>query len=460
MRIFLIKKTALTAVVVALSTLSVVAQDMTSYFMPNVIERKSFNASFAPDRGYVNVPIVGATTISASGNVSLGDLISTVDGENCFILDTRVSAADALSGLKENNYFSMNSNISLLGAGSYMADGKSFWSFDLNLRTSASLSAPYELFEFLKTAPEQATINSASNLYMESYVEAAFGYSRPLLFDNLIVGTRVKLLAGLMSARVDIEQMDVTLSSDEWNVQAKGFLEMNSKGVSIDSTSDVFLLEDVEMGIDGISGFGAAIDLGASYDLGDRIHLSASVNDIGFISWSKSSNTSASVAEEFSFVGANVDVSESGTTVDSGSAISLGDMEFVKESPQRSTTTLQANINMGAEYDIFGELLSAGGVYSIRFWRAETIHNLTMALTTTPLKWVTIATSYSVTNNGSNSFGCAANFATRFFNLYMSTDILTAKKSPQLIPINQTMMNVSFGLAVPLARVGSRNKDV
>lgn len=443
----------------ASATMSLSAQDLTTYFMPNVIENRTFNASFAPNRGYVNIPIVGATTLSANGNVSLGDLIYPVDGVNLFLLDSKVSAEDALSGLQENNYFGMESRLSLLGFGSYMADKKTFWSFDLNLRTTASMSASYDLFEFLKTAPEQATINNAGQVYMESYVEAAFGLSRPL-FAGLTVGGRVKLLAGLMNATMDIDQMDVTLTSDEWRVKASGFLDLNAKGTSIESsiddTGEIFELGDLEAGISGVAGFGAAIDLGASYDFSDRLHFSAAANDVGFIVWGKGASTTASLVDEFSFTGANIDIDDSGASVDDSTMIDLDELEFEKGESRASTKWLQANINMGAEYNIFGELLSAGAVYSMKFWRTETIHNLTMALTTSPLKWVTVAASYSHATNNSNSFGCAANIATRFMNLYVSTDIMTAKKSAQLVPINQTMMNVSFGLAVPLARVGER----
>ena len=41
----------------------------------------------------------------------------------------------------------------------------------------------------------------------------------------------------------------------------------------------------------GFAGYGGAIDLGVSYKLLDKLTLSASVLDLGFIKWSKS-NTS------------------------------------------------------------------------------------------------------------------------------------------------------------------------
>lgn len=429
------------------------AQDLTTYFMPNVIERTSFNAAFAPERGYVNIPFVGASTLSMNSNVSLGDLIHKVDGESVFLLDTRVSVSDALSGLKDMNYMAFNTKLSLVSFGAYAKDKKSFWDFALNLKVSSNISAPYGLFEFLKCG-ESINIEDSTSVYIDSYMEAAFGYSRPIT-DKLTVGARVKFLMGLLNAEMQVEQMDISLGAGDesvWNVQAKGFLDLNAKGTAIDQAT--FELGDIDFGnYKGISGLGTAIDLGATYDFSDRIRFSAGVNDLGFIVWSKSGNTSASIAKEFTFSAAQVEVDDEGSSVDSdGMSVDFGEMEFEKQASSSSAKWLQANINLGAEYEIFEDLLSAGAIYQMNFWRTETVHNFTAALTCTPLNWVTVATSFAATSNGSTSFGCAANIATGFFNLYAATNILTCKKSAQFIPINQSMMNVSFGLAIPLAR--------
>lgn len=49
---------------------------------------------------------------------------------------------------------------------------------------------------------------------------------------------------------------------------------------------------DFDSGKLGIAGYGFGIDLGASYKILDNLTVSASVLDLGFISWSKSSTKS------------------------------------------------------------------------------------------------------------------------------------------------------------------------
>ncbi len=432
------------------------AQDLSSYFMTGAIDRVKLNASFAPDRGYFNIPMVGNISLSSSGNMSLGDIILSDNGELKYILDTTISADQALSGLNEVNNFGVDNRISILGFGGYSKDRKSFWSFDVNLRTSANFAMPYSLFEFIKEAPDYAQISDV-NIYMESYGEVAFGYSRPIN-DRLTVGMRVKGLVGLASASLNIDKLDVTLSSDEWKAEALGSLNLNVGGVEIESElneggDQIYQLDDISIESISPAGYGAAIDLGATYQFSDRLTFSAAVNDLGFISWSKGCNTSAQVSNDFSFSGADVTVDDGGATVaPSDETINFEELEFVAEDSESTMKLLQANILAAAEYKMFHNRLGVGAIYSARFWETKSVHNMTAAVTYSPLNWLSVGANYSFTNNQANALGLALNLSTGIVNLYVATDVLTSKKSAQYIPIDQSMMNVSFGLAFSMGK--------
>lgn len=424
---------------------SAMAQDLTSYFIDSSVESKIHNAAFAPDRGYVTIPLIGGLSFSTNGNLSMGQLFFPIDGDLLPILDTRVSADQALSSLNSVNYFGLENRMAIAGVGKYFKDQKSFWSVDISLRNSSNFALPYELFEFFKTAPEQASISNA-NIYINSYVEAAFGYSR-VVNDKLTLGARVKLLGGLANASLNIDQMDVTLQSDEWNATASGTLDMHMNGASVMSTDGTFGLGDLDAAFSGLAGFGAAIDFGATYDVLDDLQLSLAVNDLGFISWNKNSNIRGTMADQFSFSGIVID--EDGNQVTDTSDLNMDDLIFEQESAQSSTESLQANINLGAEYKLWSDKVGVGAVYSARFWRNETIHNVTTSVNYTPINLFTAAATYAITTNA-NAFGVGLNFALQHFNIYLATDILTARKSAQFIPIDQSMMNVSLGLAVAI----------
>lgn len=463
MRNFSIRIKALAlSVLLAVMTISASAQDLSSYFVTGSVARSEHNAAFAPDRGYFNIPLVGALSLSTSGNVSLDKLLFPMNGSLVTIFDTNVSADEALSGLNSNNVLGLSNRLSILGFGSYMKDRTSFWSFDLGLRTSANMSMPYEFFEFFKTAPEYSSFSDV-NFSMDSYLEAVFGYSRKLGFvsDKLTVGARFKLLGGLFRTDFNIDQMDVTLTGEEWTAQASGYLDMYANGMTFEegeneSGDKTYEMGSIDGSFSGFSGFGMAVDLGATYDYSDDLRFSLAVNDLGFIKWKEGSNTHGTVANEFTFAGANVDV-DSGSVDNAEDSIKIDEIELIEADAHDTVKSLQANINAGAEYGFLDNRIGVGGIYSMRMWESQTLHNFVLAATLRPTSWFSFAANYNISTSSNNTVGLAINFDTKFINLYLATDIIASKKTPQYIPIDQAAMNVSFGLAVPMGRCGERN---
>lgn len=430
-------KVAILSAIASIATLPLMAQNPTSYFIDSSIESKNFNAAFAPDRGYFNVPLVGGVTLSAGGSLAAGDILYSVDGSLLTLFDDEISAKQALSGIGSINSFFADSRVSILGFGKYRKDLKSFWSFDLSLRSSVNFEAPYELFELVKLEPDEGTISN-TNVYIDSFVEAAFGYSTQVN-DRINVGGRVKFLAGMANATLMVDNIHYyTDSAGDQIVSASGSVDINSNGTTVDSANGEFILDDIEPDFAGPAGYGAAIDLGATYDFTDDLQFSLSANDVGFILWGKNNNIRGSLKEDYN----------------------LGEDEFeavvTDDRSKSSTKWLQASFNAGAEYKLWGDRVGVGALYSAHLWRSMTQHNVTAAVTFTPIEWFTIATSYAVTNNHANAVGFAANIATGFMNLYVATDVLTSKKTARFIPVDQNVMNVSFGLAVPMGPRGER----
>lgn len=437
---FIIMKKIKVAIATALAfaaTTPLMAQNPTSYFIDSAIESKNHNAAFAPDRGYFNIPVVGGMTLSTNGSMAPGDILYSIDDTIYTMFDDEISPEQALAPLNAINTFGTDSRFNILGFGKYRKDMTSFWSFDLSLRNSVNISAPYELFELIKNEPDAGHISN-TELYVDSYVEAAFGYSTKVT-DRINVGARVKFLAGMGNATLNINHIDYDTNADgDMVVSAQGSIDINSNGTTINSENGEFILDDIEPDFLGPAGYGAAIDLGATYDLTENLQFSLAANDVGFILWNKKSNIRGTLNENY-----NLDEDDFELMIeDNGS--------------RGSSKWLQANINAGAEYKLWGDRVGVGALYSAHLWRSEVQHNLTTALTFTPIRWFTLAASYAVTNNHANAVGFAANLATGFLNLYVATDILTSEKRDRYIPVDQNIMNVSFGLAVPMGKRGER----
>ena len=156
--------------------------------------RSQFNPAFAPLRGYVNIPGLGGLDINVSGNLSIDKILYPRNGKLVTLLDSSVSTADALSGLKADNLLGLDTRVNLIGFGAFTRNHKNFWSFDLNARVTTDATLPYSLFDFLKRGNSGDI--SDIGITADSYLEAGFNYSFPLLDDKLYIGVRAKFLDG------------------------------------------------------------------------------------------------------------------------------------------------------------------------------------------------------------------------------------------------------------------------
>lgn len=84
------------------------------------------------------------------------------------------------------------------------------------MRVNEDANLPYSLFEFIKLGKEGQIRNFGTST--DSYLEAAFSYSFPLMDDRLYIGIRGKFLAGLARAQVTYDRFDISLREDRWAV--------------------------------------------------------------------------------------------------------------------------------------------------------------------------------------------------------------------------------------------------
>ena len=449
-------KKLLYSLIAVLLVSGVSAQNPTLYFMDGSTMRSQWNPAFAPQRGYFNIPFLGGIQAEVQGNLALDDILYLQNGNITTILSSAVSASEALSGLKDMNRIGASVNMNLLGFGAYTKNGKNFWSFDVNMRADASARAPYELFDFMKTG--KAGNFSNLGFGMDSYIDLGFTYSMPVI-DKLYVGVRAKFLTGVVHSAFNFDQFDAYMGADRWYAKVVGTMEISGMIPEITTNEDgtkIYDLEDfgsVEENIRIPSGYGFGVDIGATYDVLPELQVSLSVCDLGFMSWSKDSTAIGRVDTDAEFTGVEVDAD--GNIKQSVS--DLGELDFEVVDEQGVSKVLHASINAGAEYNFFDRKIGLGLFYRAKFWEYVTQHNITTSANFRPMKWLHLSGSYSFLNNRGHSVGLAFNLCPGFINLYVATDVLLSKKTPQWIPISQSNMNLTFGLAVPMGRKGLRN---
>lgn len=431
------------------------AQNYTTYFMEGSTMRSQWNPAFAPQRGYLNIPALGNVQASINGNIALDHIFYPQDGKLYTLLSANIPASLALSGLEDMNRTGADVSLNLIGFGAYTKNHKNFWSVDVSVKTAAELRAPYELFDFFKTGTSGSFANLGVDL--NSFVETSFAYSLPIL-ENLYIGARVKFLVGIGSLGFNFDRFDASMGADRWYANAIGTLDVAGFQLETERLDDgtlVYDLEDVEF--DDVSipaGYGFGMDIGATYDLLPNLQFSLSINDLGFMAWSKKSTSTGRVDKELEFTGIEIDAAGNATQP----SFDLDELNFEVIDAEAKTKALRMSINAGAEYNVLDRRIGFGLFYHMHMLKYKTLHAITGSVNFRPFKWLHASGSYTITGKYGNSFGLGLNICPGFVNLFVGTDLLLCKKSPQWIPTKQHNMQVTFGLGIPLGPKGERHE--
>ncbi len=437
----------LISLLVAATSLS--AQNPTTYFMTGTPLRMQWNPAMTPDRGYFNIPGVGAIQVATAGNIAVSDIFyPTANGDLATIFSSAVPSTLALSELEEISRLGVGTSVNVIGFGGYTKKRQHFWSFDVNVRADADTQIPYEFFDFMKTGNSNQVHDLG--ISMDSFAEVGFAYSFPF-FRNFNFGFRVKALLGLARGVMHFDELNASMGSDCWYAHATGKMEFSGVAPGMEILPDNRMVYDMEHLFDRFkfpAGYGFGLDLGFSWTIARNLKISAAVNDLGMLYWSKRASSVGSIDHDITFTGVQIDENGTSTQPEFG----LDELEFNVMDGKNFSDLLRISYNVGAEYNFLNQKIGLGVFYHAKSWEYGERHNVTVAANLRPLRWLHISGSYSLMDNGSNAVGLALNLCPGFINLFVGTDILLSDKTPQWIPIDQSNMNVSFGLSIPVGK--------
>lgn len=463
-----LKKIYITILLITASAVVYGQQNLrTAYFLDGYTYNFKMNPSFAPERSFISLPLLGNSGIGLESNLGLSTfLYPTDDGKLTTFMSSSVADKDFIGKLNHLNKLNMNINESILAIG--FRTGKSFHTIDLSVKAEAGFVIPKGLFEFIKVGSAHGKTSwdiSNIGIRANSRLELAYGYQRPV-FDWLRVGARVKVLAGLIRADILVDNMRLTMNEQKWSVKSHGNASVSAPvRIGTLDGSDELDLNAIKFS-DDIAGYfstpsiGAALDLGASFDFLKYFTASVSVLDFGFISWN---NTTEAVMPggEWTFDGfGNLNVEDG---VDNQLS-ELGDdllnmlkMERTADCVKRSGM-LSATIHAGIEARMpFYERLTFGLLATQRIDGPYSWTEGRLSANLAPVNWFSIAASYAFSHFGS-SLGGVVNIHLPGFNLYAGLDSLLplAEVTPQFVPVNALNTNLTFGLTFAFGKAVGR----
>lgn len=450
----------------------------TAYFLDGYDFRHRLNPATPSARSYFTLPALGYTSVGVSSNLGINTfLYPTADGGLTTFMSNQVDADTFLGRLSKKNIISQDLNTSILSIGAW-GKKNGFTTVELNIRETASVNLPRDLFSFMKNVGGAQYYN-ISNLGVKAraYAELSLGQSQRIS-DKLVIGAKVKALLGLASVDLNMKNMNLELSEDRWRVEADGTLQASiGDFVNIPTYGEVGDIPEGKtadqidfshIGINSgftpasvLGGFGVAFDLGFSYEILKGLTVSASVLDLGFIHWKSSMLASTKEGNVWEFNGfENVSLDEGSENSINNQFNKMGkDLQelivLYKKESGAYNEMLSATINAAVEYKMpFWDGMSVGGLFTTRIQGAHTQYEGRVSLNIAAGNCLGFSASYGLSNFGS-SFGAYLNLHCRAIDFFVGTDSIVTNFAPfnnLLVPYKRLNLAMNFGLAFNLSK--------
>lgn len=384
-----------------------------SYFMDNSVNRHRMNPAFTPRSNYIQLPVIGNTSMTFGTNLGLESFLYPKDGQLLTFLHQDVSVDEFQKTFPKYPNFDTEFSTNVLSFGFYNKK-KAFWTFDVDMRANCDVDLPGDLFLFMKkgTGTSGETFNIGNiNMYSSAAVQASLGYSRDI-FKGLRVGVKARAIAPLAYTAINLEKVQLTTGSDKWNITTEGHAYTAMRGLQLtmeDVNSTPALSFDTQEMLNNkaLAGFGYSFDLGFEYKLElkglfNGIRVSAAVTDLGQIHYSKDAVSAFKSGGSVDWPGfqnlslENIDVETSiNELMDNAKNLVSLEQEGVGIALTRST---MPRVYAGVEVPFFFNRMSVGLLYSARKSHSYLREELTASYNLKMFKWLAVGANYSLLN--------------------------------------------------------------
>lgn len=434
----LMKKLIVLVASLSLGAAAANAQDLKAgFFLDNSLYGTRINPALRPSgvSSYYGMD----ANIGMDSNVGVSSFLFPYGDGLVTGLNKNIPADQFLGGLEDCNRVTSDLSYSILSTGKYSSSGKAFKSYGVNMRTHIGLEVPKSLFEMLKSGGDgDSYVINDLKLGMRSYAEVFFNYSRRVN-NALTIGGTVKGLVGLAAADMNVSELSAVIDGDVVNVKGNGELRASLPakfGTDADGNID---FENIPTEGFSLSGYGAAVDLGITYDLLDgALQLSASVNDLGAVCWNNNNN--AVLAASNSFVVGDSD--NAGDTLEEMFSFKSG------KKGKSEVSMLPTMVNLGAKYDVpFVSGLGVGALCSFRMGDSiDKYSDIRVGASYELGRVFGISGTCGMSNQGF-VYGAAANLRLACLNVFAGIDGIPSSVTPQFVPVDSMASVIKLGVA-------------
>jgi hypothetical protein len=292
---------------------------------------------------------------------------------------------------------------------------------------------------------------------LKYYREVGLGFSK-YFTNKLRIGVKGKMLFGIASASVDNRLLGLTINDiDTYTLDADLIVNISAPvKINIDSDHNIrsFVLDDSRFDtgkgkrdfILGKKNIGLGLDIGATYDISDKIVVSAAINDIGFIKWKKDVT--------------NLQAKSQNEVLDSLKN------SIINDSNDPFTTWLPFGVTLGGSYNLT-ERFSLGLLSYSRVIGKQIRESLTLSANVNLGNALSTSLSYTVANHRFDNLGAGLAFRAGISQFYILTDriplmwdkIKIDSKNTISLPTSWNTFNLRLGMNIAFGNRIRKNDD-
>jgi len=472
--------------IIALIVTDASAQNSQVLYFMNVPQKHLINPALRPSNSiYIGLPVLSGINLSNNNNfVNFSDVLIKGQSKDSIIsfLHPDYNVDKFLDKIKDKNSMETEVGVQLLGVG-FSVGRDSYVFLDINERIDGNIVLPGDLFKLALKGNESfvgSRIDLASlRADMKYYREFGAGFSRNFT-DKLRIGVKGKLLFGIACASIDNKSLGINVN-DDYSHTFDANLALNMSGpvdVYMDSDNNIDSIAfdndrfDTSSGIvdffSGKKNIGLGFDIGASYDLTDKIVVSAAITDLGFIRWKKDV-TNLKANNKFEFSGLNIlDVVNGTKTIDElGDEMldSLKNAFIVTDTNAPFTTGLPFGITLGGSYNVTRNI-SVGLLSYSRIIGRQMREALTLSANLNVGNIVSTSLSYTASNHRYDNFGAGIAFRAGVAQFYLLSDRIPVSwnkikddNSTIVLPANWNTFNLRLGMNLVFGNKVKEKKD-
>lgn len=455
------KHLLLSIIIVAGLTALVHAQHSpTMYYMYEVPQASLLNPATQPRCGfYLGMPGFSSFEIySDNSSVSLSDVLIYEKSIDSLVLPFHPTQNidDFLKNFKKRNSFSAELNVPVLSLGFRISD-ETYLNFHAMARSTNEFFYPGDLTSFTMKGIESGREYDLSNMAVNStqFMEYALGISRQL-DRKLTIGVRFKLLSGIANVATRNTDISVTSSPEFATMRAKYEINANVPGLSVPIDGDSIDYDNVDFDDKKLAesaakmqNIGFGLDIGLHYLASERLRLSASLLDLGYISWKSNPYTFTGDAS-YTFEGLPVAFEGNEIVIDEEELDSVAELFEPKAAKgEPYTTYLQGKLYLGGQF-FLGQRANISLLSRSELNRGRLREQVTLAINVFPIKMVAASLSYSIANRTYDNIGLGINWKAGPLNAYFISDFIPVmqyydKDEPIVIPRHARTFNFRFG---------------